>query len=60
MKAVKLMMLSLFVLGVAACSKGGDQNSAQGAQEKAQQHVQQPAGKPAGGYDPNADADSDC
>ena len=57
MKAIKLMLISLFVLGVAACSKGGDNNGGNGAQQAPAQH-EAPASS--GGYDPNADADSDC
>ncbi len=64
MKLFRIALMALFVAGVAACSKGGDENKAQGAQEKAKAAVQQqqaPAAAPAqGGYDPNKDADSDC
>ena len=56
-KLLRIALLGLFFAGVAACSKGGDENNANTAQpaaEKAQQVA------PKGGYDPNADADSDC
>jgi len=60
MKLFRIALMALFVAGVAACSKGGDENK---AEEKAKAAVQQqaPAAQPAqGGYDPNKDADSDC
>jgi len=55
-KLFRIVLLGLFFSGVAACSKGGDENAnnAQPAADKAQQVA------PKGGYDPNADADSDC
>ncbi len=53
----RILMLGLFVLGVSACSKGGDNNAQSGA-ESAKPAAEQAA--PKGGYDPNADADSDC
>ena len=60
MKLFRIALMTLFVAGVAACSKGGNENN---GQEKAKAAVQQqaPAAQPAqGGYDPNQDADSDC
>jgi len=59
-KLFRIALLGLFFAGVAACSKGGDENAnnAQPAAEKAQHATEQAA--PKGGYDPNADADSDC
>ncbi len=59
MKLFKMALLALFVTAATACSKGEDQN----AQEKAEAATQQAvpaAHEQKGGYNPDADADSDC
>ncbi len=57
-KLFRMLMLGLFVAGVAACSKGGDEQ--QGAESAKPAPQVAPVKQQSGGYDPNADADSDC
>ena len=61
MKLFRIALMALFVVGMAACSKGGDNND-NGQNQAAQpaQSVPAAAHDSKGGYDPNADADSDC